>query len=158
MLIIFALFLKDTYMRLRSVKDSIFSEYIIHNIKRPYGCYYLLENCVVSEISEGVIFSGLEALDIFTSLTEFYNGIKRPKEFIYISNRVNCYSVKPVDWLDFEFIKSHMIGYAIVDNRPRAHFNASFEQQFVPCESNLFSDLVPAVQWAMELHTRTNSN
>lgn len=145
-------------MQLCSVKDSLFSNYIIHSIHRPYGCFYFFEYYVVSEIYEGVVFTGLQGLDIFTHITEFYDGIKRSKHFILISNRVNRYCVKPVDWLDFQFLDRFMVGYAIVDNTPRAHYAASFEQQFLNCESQVFPELMSAMRWSTQLHTKFDLN
>lgn len=139
-------------MRLVSIKESIFSKYIIHEINRPYGNFYLFDSCVVSEINEGVVFSSLEALDIFTYLTEFYNGIKRPRHFVYISNRINCYSVKPVDWLNYKFMERYMIAYGVVDNRDRAQEHIAFEKQFMFCSLELFQDLDTAGRWGVEVH------
>lgn len=42
-------------MQLCSVKDSFISNYIIHQIHRPYGSFYLFDSYVVSEINEGVM-------------------------------------------------------------------------------------------------------
>jgi hypothetical protein len=145
-------------MQLCSVKDSVFSSYIVHQIHRPYGKFYLFESYVVSEIEEGVVFGSLQAYDIFALLMEFYDGIKRPMRFVYLSNRIYSYSTKPVDWLDFKFMGVYMIGYGIVDNRERAVQNASIEKNFVPCEIDVFENLSKAINWSMDLQLQWDSN
>jgi len=140
------------FMQLCSVKDSYFSEYIIHQIHRPYGKFYLFESYVVSEIEEGVVFGGMETLDIFTYLTEFYDGIKRPTQFVYISNRINSFAVKPVDWLNFAFMGAYMIGYCIVDDSSRARERASLEEKFVPSSFAVFNNLELAIRWSFAIY------
>jgi hypothetical protein len=141
-------------MPLIPVKESVYTDYIKHEVQRPYGTFYFFESYLISEIDEGIVFSGKEAIDIFNIALEFYDGNKRPEQFVYLSNRINNYSVKPVDWLDFDYMGSLMVGYGIVDDRKRAKLNAQIEEQFVPCEFGVFDDLTPAIIWAIDVHGR----
>ena len=145
-------------MPLYSIKESDYSPYILHKIHRPYANFYLFDNFVVSEVCEGAVFGGMEALDIFLLLMEFYDGVKRPMEFVYLSNRVNSYSTRPVDWLDFKFMDQYLKGYGIIDDRIRAEQSAYLEKQFVPCEFKHFRDLESAAQWAVELQRNHRVN
>ncbi|BAO54584.1 hypothetical protein [Nonlabens marinus] len=145
-------------MPLYSIKESDYSQYILHKIHRPYADFYLFDNFVVSEVHEGAIFGGMEALDIFSLLMEFYDGVKRSMEFVYLSNRVNSYSTRPVDWLDFKFMDQYLKGYGIIDDRVRAEQNAFLEKQFVPCKFQFFNNLETAVQWAVELQGKHRLN
>ena len=145
-------------MRLPAVKETEFSKYIIHEIHRPYGTFYLFEKFIVSEVFEGVVFGALEALDLFTLLMEFYDGIKRPKSFVFLSNRLNSYSIKPVDWLDFEFMNPYLLGYGIIDISPLAQEKVALEKKFLPFNAKLFRDLETAIGWTVELQGRHRLN
>ncbi|AZQ43385.1 hypothetical protein [Nonlabens ponticola] len=135
-----------------SIKDSIYYENVIREITLECGDFYFFESHLVSEIHEGVLFGGEEALDIFSEAISFYNGTDRPKHFVYISNRVNDYSLRPVDWLQFKFMNRFMKGFATVDNRPRAAQNAMLLEKFVPSKFKLFANMSDAMIWAIDIY------
>lgn len=140
------------------IKESIFSNFILKEINRPYGNFYLLDSYVISEINEGAAFGTTEAADILPLLIDFYDGIRRPSKFVYLSNRVFSYAAKPADGLKFKHLEDSIAGYGIVDHRPRSRQNAILEQKFVPCEFDVFDELKQAVRWSLQIQQRLNLN
>ncbi|WP_194851789.1 hypothetical protein [Nonlabens antarcticus] len=145
-------------MQLCTVTETVFSNQVIQKIERPYGDIYLFESYVVSEVKEGIIFGSAEFIDTFTYLMDFYDGIKRQNHFVYICNRCHSFSVKLIEWLEFEFMSSFMVGFAIVDDRPMALKGAELEKRFVPCNFDLFEDLPSAVEWAVQTQAIAKPN
>ena len=93
----------------------------------PFGDFYLTETFVISEIGESVHFTWDDALKaIEIAVTHYPDNHK----VVYISNRVNSYSVDPEVWKiisnDFDFI----IASAIVYYNNFSFMSASLEKHF----------------------------
>jgi hypothetical protein len=72
------------------------------------------------------------------------------KSFIYISNRLNSYSVDPnIYSVTSKYIK----GYAIVSNSELAIANAKYEGNFTKIPFRIFTSIEKAVSWAEEMQS-----
>lgn len=112
-----------------------------------FGTIYFFENIIVSEINEGVIFS-YKIADIIIGLA---NEHYRNKNVIYISNRINSYSVKPTDWIKINNKYRNLVGIGIVNYTNFSKSIFSIEKLFSKREFKGFDNLNDALQWAEEL-------
>ncbi|MFD2188576.1 hypothetical protein [Aquimarina celericrescens] len=67
------------------------------------GMFYFYENFIVAEIKENVILNFESGRELFQLASEYYKGIL---PYIYISNRINSYSINPTEHYKLENIFS----------------------------------------------------
>ena len=103
------------------------------------------ENYVVSTIYEGVIFGKKESQVQTKEILEVFKN----KPFVYISNRINSYSVDPIIYLKTSKIAS-LAGFAIVSKSLSAR-NAEVESLFLNKPFEIFDTLEEAKSWANSL-------
>jgi len=83
---------------LKSLKDSPFYCEAINEIVYDFGTFYLFDGFIVAEINEGVVFTWEDhAKKATEEILDLYDSDGR--NIIYISNRINNYSVMPSDWV-----------------------------------------------------------
>lgn len=137
-----------------SIKDSVFYSEVLKEVNLPYGDFYFFDGFVVSEIFEDVVFSWEEAKPVIYEVTNFYNTDGR--DIVYLSNRINDYSVKPVDWLNFASFSFKLNGYGVINDRKAGLLNSKLESLFVKSKFKSFTALTDALQWAAELNQPVN--
>ncbi|AZQ43384.1 hypothetical protein [Nonlabens ponticola] len=130
-----------------SVSESVFKDDILEVLTFPFGKFYLFRNFIVSEVNEDVVFSSKQAQLVLDASLEFYEKLGDLSKKVYIANRINAYSVKPLGWLKFTFLTERLYGYAVVTNTSGGFTNAILESTFVPVEFKSFTELVDAIQW-----------
>lgn len=110
------------------------------------GTIYFYDNILVMEGKENSIFS------IKTSLFILLKVIKMvgTKPVVYISNRVNSYSVDPNDYKYLEMIPN-LKGIATVSYNNITKSSAKLEQKFFKKPFRDFESLDDAKFWAMEV-------
>ncbi|WP_452219774.1 hypothetical protein [Lacinutrix salivirga] len=112
-----------------------------------FGNYYFLKGIVIAEVKEGVIFNWEASQDIINAAIKHYgNDLK----ICYITNRVNAYSVNPVDWLKFFKSDYNLNGYAIVTYTNTSWLNALVEKVFLSTKVKRFTSLYEAIDWAKQ--------
>lgn len=74
------------------------------------------------------------------------------KPFVYISHRINSYSVDPKIYLETSKIEN-LKGFAVASKKYHAKINAQIEKMFFSKEYEIFDKLEDAVQWAKKLTT-----
>ncbi|WP_179316895.1 hypothetical protein [Winogradskyella undariae] len=72
------------------------------------------------------------------------------KPLVYISNRINSYSVDPKVYLKTSEIQN-LEGIAIVSNNYHAKVNAQIEKMFFKKPFEVFTDLAEAITWANKI-------
>ncbi|QCX02088.1 hypothetical protein FGM00_18935 [Aggregatimonas sangjinii] len=129
------------------VKDSIFYQDAIHEINYPFGDYYLFDGFVIAEVHEDVIFTWKNhGKKVTEDLTHLYDSDGR--NVVFITNRVNTYSVKPADWIYF-FKQSYTLkGYAVVSYSNSRYPSALLEKLFMKTKFRSFKTLQSAIEWA----------
>ncbi|AGC76260.1 hypothetical protein LX97_00927 [Nonlabens dokdonensis] len=133
-----------------TIKNSSLYNETLKELNYSFGNFYFFDGFVVSEIKEGVDFSWELAKPIIQEVESFYNT--KGSDIVYISNRVNSYNVKPVDWLKFTAFAFKLKGYAIVVDSHIKGRNAKFESLFIPVKFKVFDDLVHSILWAAHLN------
>lgn len=83
-------------------------------------------------------------------LLEVANEYFKNQAFVYITHRINSYSVDPQIYLETAKIEN-LKGFAVVSNVYKAKSNAEVEKMFFNKPFCIFSELNEAVAWANEL-------
>ena len=132
---------------MQNLKDTSFYSEAIHEINYSFGNYYLFDGFVVAEVNEDVIFTWQHHGKIVTEdLTNLYdtNG----SDVVFITNRINSYSVKPADWIHFFRHSYKLKGYAIVSYSKAGYLNGALEKLFMNTNFKRFRSLDSALEWA----------
>lgn len=106
---------------------------------------YFYERIVVVEAHEGATLSFQSGFSILL------NGLQITgfKPFVYISNRINSYSVDPNDYKYLNKIK-HLKGIALVCYSETAVQNAELEKKFCTKPLEIFRTLEAAHHWTQQ--------
>ncbi len=129
------------------IKDSSFYKDAIHELNYPCGNFYLFDSFVVGEINEGIIYSWDDhAKPIVEEIAHLYDH--NSKDIMYISNRVNSYSVKPLDWIKFFKNNYKLKGHTIVSYTSQGMLNCLIEKLFTHDNFQTFDNLEDAIAWA----------
>lgn len=101
------------------------------------------DNYMIVEMDTGVHIT-LEANSILISLVNTYF---KNKPFVYITHRVNSYSVDPAVYIETSKIKN-LIGLCVVSKNSMAKSTAEIEKLFFNKSFEIFNTLTEAVHWA----------
>ncbi|WP_299887983.1 hypothetical protein [uncultured Lacinutrix sp.] len=132
------------------IADSNLADLIEDIHVSEYGNYYFFDDFIISEINEGVLYNWAAAQDAIEAAYKHYG--ENPS-ICYITNRVNNYSVKPLDWIKFFSSKNKLNGYAIVSYTERGWVNAVVEKLFLKTRVERFFDLYDAISWAKKVNS-----
>lgn len=109
----------------------------------------IYEHYVVVVINEGVNLTSKHN-KVLSDITETYFA---NQPFVYITHRINSYSVDPQIYYDTVQI-INLKGMAVVSNNYQAKINAKIEKMFFNKPFEIFNDLEDAIEWAETLiHT-----
>ena len=97
-------------------------------------------------INEGVTVS----TEHNKSLTEVAKTYFPKTPFVYITHRLNSYSVDPQIYFKTEKIEN-LIGFAVVSQNYQAKLNAQIEKMFFTKPFLIFSEIEDAVEWASQI-------
>lgn len=100
-------------------------------------------NYVICNVNEG------ETITPKTSdeLTEVLLNHFKDKSFVYITHRINSYSVDPTIYNDLSKIKTFK-GFAVVSSNVVVQQTAEIEKLFFKKSFKIFNDLETAKEWA----------
>lgn len=101
------------------------------------------DHFVVFEINEGVNITPDHNYALMNVKESFF--LEKP--FVYISHRVNSYSVDPQIYYETTRIDT-LKGFAVVSNNYLAKKNAQIEKRFFNKPFEIFSTLEEAISWA----------
>jgi len=106
----------------------------------------IYDNYVITVINEGVVIT-LEHNETLLKVAESYFS---DKPFVYISNRINSYSVDPKVYFKTEQIQT-IKGLAVVTNNYQVKINAKIEKMFFKKPFEIFTEIEDAIAWANEM-------
>ncbi len=139
------------------IKETVFYQDAIQELKYSCGTYYLFDTFVVAEINEGVVYTWDDhAKPIVAELSELYD--QNGENLVLISNRVHSYSVKPSDWIKFFQSDYKLRGYAIVSYSRKGIIASLVEKLFMRNSFQSFEKLEDAIVWARSINQPPNSN
>ncbi len=132
------------------LKKSIFYREAIQLVEKPYGKFYLFDTFIVSEINEGVVFTwDGHGKNLSAQFEELYE--QNGSNLVYISNRINSYSIKPNDWIKFFKSNYSFKAYGAVNYRKQSLFSLAIEKLFFNKEIQSFATIDDAIIWAKVL-------
>lgn len=128
-----------------SVKESDFFKEVIKELNYPFGNVYIFEEFVVSELNQGETIGWEQTKLIVDDVTLFFNS--NGENVIYISNRINSYSVVATDWLKFLKQRYSLKAYCIVSGNNVGSINSAIEKLFFNKKIKHFKSLNEAVNF-----------
>ncbi len=124
------------------------SKKLIKKHQLDIGLFYFYENFIVAEIKENINLNFESGKELFQLAATYYKGIT---PYVYISNRINSYSVKPTEHYKLEDIFPNFKGYAIVTYDGISQKIAELEKLFTNRPTHVFNTLDNAIEWAEHL-------
>ncbi|MBC2845289.1 hypothetical protein [Winogradskyella flava] len=110
----------------------------------------IYDNYLVVVIKEGVNITP-DHNSVLLEVTEMYFS---DKPFVYITHRLNSYSVDPKIY--FETVKiENLKGFAVVSKNYQAKINAQIEQMFFTKPFEIFTKLDEAIEWAEDVISKS---
>lgn len=127
-----------------SVKETFLYCDVLKELNYSFGNVFIFDGYIISEIHRGISLSWEEhAKKIVEDVTCFLgtNG----SDLIYISHRINSYSVVPYDWVSFFKSNYQLKGYFIVSENKMRILNSFVENLFFNNKIKRFNNLQTAV-------------
>ncbi len=112
------------------------------------GKLMIYQNITVAEVNEGVHVTRDKIADILMVAHDFYG---RSTPFIYVSNRVNSFSIDPLGYYEAIRLFPNLIAYAIVSQNKSRRALAVLEKLFIKKPIQVFDNLPKAIAWAEDL-------
>ena len=112
------------------------------------GNFQFYTNIIVGEFAEGVHVTRLNALKPIQLAQKTYED-NRP--FVYISNRLNSYSIDPVGYTEVVGMFPNFKGFAIVSQNKYRRMLAAVEKLFIKKPISVFHNIEEAFEWSNEL-------
>lgn len=119
--------MKETIVKLKFCTLSFFDNYVISVINEGEHVDYTLNKILIKKIEK-----------------------RFNKPFIYITNRINSYSVDPNIYPRTTEVKN-LAGFAVVSKAHMAKVNAQIEQMFFGKPFEIFSEMEEAIAWAKKI-------
>ncbi|WP_109435298.1 MULTISPECIES: STAS/SEC14 domain-containing protein [Aquimarina] len=111
-----------------------------------FGIVEVHNDYILSVMKEGVtVFSKYNDL-LKMGANQYYKN----KPFVYITNRINSYSVDPAIHMEMSKIKN-LIGVAVISSDPRQKMQTKLEKSLFKKEFKLFETLEQALEWKNEI-------
>jgi hypothetical protein len=105
------------------------------------GQFYFLKDIVVAEINEGVHVDFKASQESISVISDFY-GTEKP--IGYICNRINNFSISPLDYPKFINSLPNLTIFGIVHNNHFDRMNYEIEKRFCNRPYKAFTDLYSA--------------
>ncbi len=134
---------------MKSIKSTNLYNDVLLEISYPFGDLFIFDGFVISEINEGITFNWEHhAKTICKDVFDFLGS--NGEELVYISNRINSYSVMATDWLKF-FNNSYCLkGYYVVSNSKLSGLTSMIENLFFTSKIVRFNSIEEAVNMARQ--------
>lgn len=115
---------------------------MFHYYSLPRAELFIFDAFLVCQIREGMEIHPEHNQKLNEIIQRHFTG----KNIVYISNRVNSYSVDPLTYVETEKIPN-LIAIAMVTETPIMKQNAEYERNFFDKPYEIFDSLSEAIQW-----------
>lgn len=132
-----------------SVKETCFYAEVIKELNYPFADLFIFNGFIISEIKRGVSFNWEEHAKLMTEDVACYLGTQGD-DIIYISNRINSYSVVASDWLKFFKNRYSLKGYYIISEDKKGFFSSTIEGLFFSKKIKRFNSIFEAINWVKQ--------
>ncbi len=131
---------------MKRVKELDFFKNIREIREFEFGVFYFFDGLVISEMKKGIVLEWEMAEKAVLAAQEIF---RKNQPIVYISNRVNSYSVNPLDWVKFYNHRHQLAHYAVVGRTNGSFASAMLERLFFKSSIVQFEDLGDALQWGL---------
>jgi len=113
----------------------------------------LYDDFMVTNINEGVHLLPKHNKVLVDIAESHFKG----KPFVYITHRINSYSVDPKIYYETSKIRN-LAGFAVVSDKFKAKSNAEVEKMFFSKPYEIFGNLEEAKQWSKSILSNTKAD
>ena len=122
------------------------SKYKLNVIIKTKDITISVHNCIaIVEIAEGTTINYKNGIETFERLMSMIGD----KPWVYISNRVNSYSLDPNGYKHFNEIPT-LKGIGVIQYKRSTETALELEKMFIKKPLKTFDDLDSAIEWALE--------
>ncbi|WP_178988966.1 hypothetical protein [Winogradskyella schleiferi] len=133
-----------------SIKHSNLYSEVLKELNYKFGDVFIFDGFVISEVKEGESYSWEDHGKL--TVKDVIDFTKTDgTDLVYISHRINSYSVVPMDWLKFYKHSLDLKGYGIVSYNNVSSVNSAIENIFFKKKIKRFTTIESAVQWAKNM-------
>ncbi|WP_104734807.1 hypothetical protein [Hanstruepera ponticola] len=116
---------------------------MIHYYNIEDGELFVFDEFLICQITEGVNVTPDHSEILNQVIKKHFQG----KDLVYISNRVNSYSVDPLTYVETERIPN-LVAIAMVPDDDIMRKNAEYERNFYDKPYEIFNNLSEAIEWS----------
>lgn len=127
-----------------SVKETSLNSEVLKEFNYPFGNVFVFRDFVISEINRGVSLNWDDYAKLIVDDVSCFLGTNGV-DLIYISHRINSYSVVPYDWMHYFNNSYQLKGFFIVSENKTRLLNSFIESLFFNNKIKRFKDLNTAV-------------
>ena len=128
------------------IEDSKYINIEHEEVVLPFGNFYFFSNFIVSELNEGIHFDWKKVKIVAEIILIHYGDVNN---LVYLSNRVNSYSIEPQSWLKFDKKYNLIKDTGIIAYDNRGGLSVVLERLFSKGSINKFRSLKKALEWAL---------
>jgi len=130
-----------------SIKQTHFYKDVLKELNYDFADIFIFDGFIISEVREGFTVNWDDHMRVMTiDVCDFIGS--NGEDHIYLSNRINSYSVMPSDWLKFFRHRYSLQAYGVVCYTQGSILNAVIENLFFYKKIKRFNNLETAIQWA----------
>lgn len=115
-------------------------------LELEFSTLEFFDHYVISRLKEDVVFDRPQVQQLVQVCNDYFGN----RGFVYISKRVNNYSVNPTIYFKLKEEVKSLCGIAIVSQRVSALNMAAFEKNFAKVPFEVFLELKDAEDWALK--------
>lgn len=134
-----------------NIKASKLYSEVIKEFNYSFGNLYIFKEFIVSEINQGIILNWDDHAKLLIDDVSHFFEVKGQKtnggDLIYISNRINSYSVIASDWLKFFKHSYSLKDYCIVSENKVGVLGSMIEKLFYTKKIKHFNNLYTAINF-----------
>ncbi|SHI58713.1 hypothetical protein SAMN05216261_1186 [Algibacter luteus] len=121
----------------------------LKEINYSFGNVFIFKEFVISQFCRGEVISWENQIKLMVEdIGAFYNS--DGSDVVYISNRINSYSLVAADWLKFYKSNYKVKAYCVVSQNKAGYLNSMIEKLFFKKEIRHFSNLYEAVNYVKQ--------
>lgn len=115
---------------------------MFHYYDLPRAELFIFDEFLVCQIREGMEIHPEHSRKLNEIIQKHFTG----KNIVYVSNRVNSYSVYPLTYVETERIPN-LVAIAMISESPLMKQNIEYERDFFDKPYKIFNSLSKAVEW-----------
>ena len=115
---------------------------MFHYYNSNYAEIFIFDDFLIKQIKEGVVITPEHNKELKKLISKHF----KDKNFAYISNRVESYTVDPMVYKEAVKIPN-LVAMAIIPSTENMRANAEFEKKFYNKPYGIFDNLTDAIKW-----------